>query len=483
MSQWLDQILQNANIPSPPTVAVRLLELVSQADVSVDDLAKTISADPKLAARLIDYCNSPITGTKREVSSLNQAVMVLGLRTLRLLSLSFSLMDTKAQSGFDYDGFWRTSLATGLSAKHLAKHLKKDGDEEFLLGLIFNIGVLGIASTFPNEFAEIQILSDNQLQAIRKEEQKFEVNRFLVGASLLGKWNFPETMVSSVNEFSYESPTEDAKILRLAEGIGHLVLGEDITTEEIAATKEGATDLLGGDNFESMFDNILNEWKSYETLFNYAAVPVDSLQALELKAKESMMNISLGLESEIQQISVEKEELQATALTDGLTGLKNRAAYEMEYAGVIDYHRRQKLAMGVMVADIDHFKQVNDTYGHAAGDAVLKAVAQTLKNLCRKYDTVYRFGGEEFVVLVQDCNAESVDSVAERLREGVEAMTVETDKGTLNVTTSIGVCWGRDGLLPSQEEIFQIADEKLYEAKKAGRNRCMVIDCTQVAAN
>ena len=128
---------------------------MSQPDVKVDEITKVLGADPKLSARLIAYCNSPIVGSKRTISSLQQAVMVLGMRTLRLLSLSFSVMDTQSESDFNYDGFWRNSLATAIASKLLGKQRGENGDEDFLLGLVFNVGQIGIGNTFPEKVAEI----------------------------------------------------------------------------------------------------------------------------------------------------------------------------------------------------------------------------------------------------------------------------------------------------------------------------------------
>ena len=107
MNPDIAKIVDGENMPSPPTIAARLLDLVNQPDARIADITKVISADPKLSAKLIDYCNSPIVASARTVGSLQQAIPLLGMRTLRLLSLSFSLMDTQGQSGFPYQEFWR----------------------------------------------------------------------------------------------------------------------------------------------------------------------------------------------------------------------------------------------------------------------------------------------------------------------------------------------------------------------------------------
>jgi diguanylate cyclase (GGDEF)-like protein len=195
---------------------------------------------------------------------------------------------------------------------------------------------------------------------------------------------------------------------------------------------------------------------------------------LEQRAKESMIQISLGMESEIRQITEEKKELEESALIDALTKLKNRTAYNSEVQGVVDYHFRSKKSFGIAVIDIDHFKCVNDTYGHAVGDTVLKQVGQCLQERCRNYDTVYRYGGEEFVAVVVDCDLESITIVANRFREAIESLGIAANGHPLPVTASVGVCWSQDGECRSIESLFSMADSYLYEAKKSGRNCCVI---------
>ena len=117
----------------------------------------------------------------------------------------------------------------------------------------------------------------------------------------------------------------------------------------------------------------------------------------------------------------------------------------------------------------DHFKSINDTYGHAAGDDVLREVGKTLQEKCRKYDTVYRYGGEEFVAVVLDCNLDSITHVANRFRETIEDLAIESEQQTLRVTISLGACWVENGDCGSLEGLFKAADTQLYEAKQTGR--------------
>ena len=343
------KIVSNDKIPSPPMVAVRLLDLVTQPDVNVGEITKVLGADPKLSARLIAYCNSPIVGSKRMISSLQQAVMVLGMRTLRLLSLSFSLMDTQSESEFDYDDFWRNSLATAIGAKLLGKRLGANGDEAFLVGLVLNIGQIGIGNTYPEKLAGL-LGEDKSLSTltIEMESEAFGTNRYQVGSKLLQKWHFPERMVDALGSFDPDSLTAETIPLYLSQLLGGLLLSTKVSESQISQTKEKALALLdiSSEQFDLLFDEMVNEWKGYEGLFDYDAIAFSSIQELEARAKESMIQISLGMDTEIRQITEEKKELEESAWIDALTKLKNRAAYDAELPGVVEYHSRQKNLLG-----------------------------------------------------------------------------------------------------------------------------------------
>ena len=122
------------------------------------------------------------------------------------------------------------------------------------------------------------------------------------------------------------------------------------------------------------------------------------------------------------------------------------------------------------MCDVDHFKNVNDTYGHAIGDAVLRGIAARLRGSCRRYDTVGRFGGEEFIAVLPGCNGEAATDVAERLRAAVASKPLHTSAGEIAVTVSIGVASSEIHGWTS-EPIVRASDVALYAAKRAGRNR------------
>ncbi|WP_243392908.1 MULTISPECIES: GGDEF domain-containing protein [Roseateles] len=157
---------------------------------------------------------------------------------------------------------------------------------------------------------------------------------------------------------------------------------------------------------------------------------------------------------------------------DALTGLVNRRSFEMALAREVDRVARSGEPALLLVLDIDHFKAVNDTYGHAAGDLVIQAVAGALNQVVRPMDTVARVGGEEFAIVLPKCAAGFGATVAERLRERVAELRIEIASGqTLAVTVSLGGAFAPQWVRSSSLLWMERADRQLYRAKAEGRNR------------
>lgn len=165
------------------------------------------------------------------------------------------------------------------------------------------------------------------------------------------------------------------------------------------------------------------------------------------------------------------------AVVDQLTGLLNRAALAQRF-GELEEQAAQSdraLSVGMVVADLDHFKVVNDEHGHAMGDSVLKDVAYAMRKTLRAFDLVYRIGGEEFVVLLPGAEPDTAVEIAERLREAVSHASDDT--GAVPVTMSLGVSIARAPGIDF-EALFKASDSALYEAKRAGRDRVVMAGAT-----
>ena len=170
----------------------------------------------------------------------------------------------------------------------------------------------------------------------------------------------------------------------------------------------------------------------------------------------------------------EEDELRDAATKDFLTGLSNRRAFEEAAGKELQLWRRGRETLSVVIIDADHFKRVNDTYGHGTGDSVLKAIARAVQDQVRDTDLAARLGGEEFVVLLPSTDASGARAAAERIRIAVEGLRVTAPDGSVvRVTVSAGVAEvARE--LGTIELLLERADEGLYEAKSRGRNRSVI---------
>ena len=202
---------------------------------------------------------------------------------------------------------------------------------------------------------------------------------------------------------------------------------------------------------------------------DYLTKPFD---ADELKARLRTGHRILELEDHLVEA---RESMRFQATHDLLTSLWNRAVIVELMSHEVMRSRRERSCSAVMMCDIDHFKSINDEYGHAIGDDVLREVARRLHNSVRSYDMVGRYGGEEFLVALNKCNPESAVSRAENLRAKIGGQPIQAANVRITVTISIGLALSSEFTQCTVEEIMHQADMALYAAKAAGRN------CVRVA--
>ncbi|MBK6690518.1 MAG: diguanylate cyclase [Deltaproteobacteria bacterium] len=162
--------------------------------------------------------------------------------------------------------------------------------------------------------------------------------------------------------------------------------------------------------------------------------------------------------------------MQTFKTHDPMTEAFNKRAFLMEIEKEVGFSRRHGQPLALIMFDLDHFKKVNDTYGHAAGDLVIRAVAQRVMQGMRKEDIFARYGGEEFALLLRSTNIEGAFIVAERLRRGIEELEVTHNGRRIPCTVSVGVAL-LDENVTRPTELIEAADERLYQAKRKGRNR------------
>ncbi len=202
--------------------------------------------------------------------------------------------------------------------------------------------------------------------------------------------------------------------------------------------------------------------------------------------RHSVTELQSTVAGHSEEVELLKEALQQAigeAMTDPLTGLNNRRAFDRIISEVIDGGTTSVHSHSLLMLDVDHFKRVNDTYGHVFGDKVLRSIAHVLQSKVKGADSVARFGGEEFAVLLPKTGAKGAEVVAEQIREAVEKGRIrDPGKGIEvgKITISIGVALYRVG--DTAESFIERADRALYQSKKDGRNRVTVAELSETQA-
>ena len=196
---------------------------------------------------------------------------------------------------------------------------------------------------------------------------------------------------------------------------------------------------------------------------------LDTDRALDPQTKADLSLFSHILASALNNIEM-YETVQNLSNRDGLTGLFNRRYLQERLENMVNEAARSGTPLAVIMLDIDHFKKINDRYGHKAGDDVIRFIARVIKNSTRKVDVAARYGGEEFIVLLHNTTAEGAVTVAEKIREIIQGAVVPADGNQLAVTASFGVS-AYPELARSTHDLVKSADEALYRSKENGRNR------------
>lgn len=204
----------------------------------------------------------------------------------------------------------------------------------------------------------------------------------------------------------------------------------------------------------------------------FFALRMQKAQRHQYSLFQQLSAINRNLQNEIKQREALEEELKRQATTDPLTGLFNRRQYEMLFNRERERCHRQHKYLSLCVADLDHFKRINDSYGHDIGDLALRHVADLFCNMLRQSDVVGRFGGEEFVLILPDTDLEQAVAVVNRLREELQTRPLKTAEGEITLTATFGVTQV-NAAEETIEAVIKRADRGLYEGKGAGRNRVM----------
>ena len=472
------------DLPTLAPVAVEVLRLADDDRASLEDIAEAISRDPGLAGQLLRVANSPLYGMGGEITSLSRAAAILGLRTVKLLSLSFAVVKP-VEGDADDALIWRRTLAGSALARTIAASLEpRLADEAFIGALLANLGRVALLSD-PNYLRAHS--ADGGWLAPMAEEALFGVTSDDVTARILAGWGLPAMLSEAIRRRSAPGELSGqyarvAAILAAADAAASFITAADedapgaldewhtCAAEHFALQPEAADQLLS--DSQAALEEI-------GAMFQAPAPNDAPVTELLLRAREGLARLSLDVVAALsqeqgrdEQLANENQRLAAEATTDSLTGLPNRRAFDEKMETYISARMRhpQPGLLGLLVMDLDRFKSINDTWGHQVGDDVLRAVAGRLRSYARVDEVVARMGGEEFGVILPITDRAEIELAAERLRRAVSNQPFDTSAGPLAVTISVGIALVKDVDRNTPSWLYEQADAALYQAKDEGRN-------------
>ncbi|MGD9366162.1 MAG: GGDEF domain-containing protein [Desulfobacteraceae bacterium] len=491
-------IQKDFKLPSPPVIAVRILEAVKDEHAAPKTLSKIISGDPALAARILKFANASLYSTCVKIDSIERAVSVLGTENLKNIALSFAIV--KAHQGelasrFDFNRFWKRSLTSAVSSNLLAEKMGMDKGNSFVAGLLKDIGMLYMYLAKPEDYLDVfKEQMCNNLPLVESERAIFGFDHQEIGAAIMEHWSFPGQIYRAIrfHHRIMEAPVsirEETRLLSLADKVSSAYHGCNTISrvKEInnafyrnkAIRDEAVTafmDQVGEQTLEilSSFDMDSGGMQPYSQLLQEAN---EELGKLNLSYEQLILDLKQARKKSDQLASELKkanDQLRLLALRDGLTTLYSHTYFQDILVKEISKARRYKRTLSLIILDIDHFKSVNDTYGHLIGDGVLRQVAKQIKKTIRIADIAARYGGEAFALILPETNSKGALILAERLRNVIEEMPLSSDgRIDFGITISAGVATHDPSMnnTITTAEMIQHARRGLYFAKNSGRNQ------------
>jgi diguanylate cyclase (GGDEF)-like protein len=491
MLATIKQKLQmTVSFPSPPAVAMRIITLMGDPDMALAEIAGVISQDPALTVKVLRVANSPLYSTRRKSENLRQALVALGMNAASTLALSFSLIGAYSNSvtaGLNHTQYWRRSILNASAARRFGALMGVRAPEElFLAALIQDIGALGIDRVQPDFYASLPANAPHGA-LVAHERATLGADHAELGAWLMRHWHLPESICQIV-ALSHDPGSEpqatplgiSSRCVALGAEYTEVLLGSpDAVSLDVVARK--AQELLGIDtqSLGNALEAFVAEIPEIERLFDtklmdagYATSMVEQARdLLTMRTMRALQKVS-SLEEDLERLEVRTATLEDQHRRDALTGVFNRGYLDI----VIEKEFRSAQAgawpLSLVFVDLDRFKQVNDTYGHPAGDAVLIATAKLILDVVRDSDFVARYGGEEFVIVLAGIGLIAAQRVCERLLARLRTTEHVFPGGAIRATASLGLATHcPETPFASAAQLIASADRCMYSAKESGRDR------------
>jgi len=485
-------------LPTTVAVAMKFLELGKDPEAEPSAYAKVISSDSSLSSKLLSLANSSWFGVRNKVTKVQVAVNLLGLSTVRTLAISYCLTGLHNElrlSPEESRMFWSASLCKAVAARQFAlMHDTKLAEEAFAAGLFSDFALPVMYATAKEPV--LGLLRDPATRCaarIERERGLFRLDHAELGRSIAQKMELPELFVdvvafhhdyASLCEFVGKGVLADATYL--ASLFPHyLDIWNRDDAEEMRRffTEHGGAPARAPEKFLEVVQKEFNQLYCY---FEQGNPPEVNLADLLVQATREVADGTTRLVGTVQELLSQmatagkevhhllraQDKLEEAASHDPLTGLLNRLKFIEDGGELLEKAAQSGQSYAMVYLDIDQFKRLNDTAGHACGDNALRQVAATMQSNLRKKDLAARVGGDEFAILLSGCSEEDAALIVQRILADVASQRVAgSTTSAPRATLSAGMVWvGPQMPRVVLEELLSAADGLMYQAKSAGGN-------------
>lgn len=467
-------------------VATQIIQTALKPDVALADLAKLAGSDAGFALRILAIVNSAAFQRAHRVGDVRQACALLGVRGLRNIALGLVINDM-IPTGERGELLFLISIRRAVAARLIAQALhEKAPDDAFTAGMFLEVALLGRARDDIDGAARVA-----RMPALNRPivERAFGYEMHGVeGAKLGAELGLPDDIVEAVAHHHDENPPvsrlakigwaaervaaawEGGHVKKIRSDAAHAMTQIGVPPSSIDEVMTKIPELVSAT--AAAFDRKVGSQTDLDQLAadaNAQLVEMNNTYAALVRRLEALVIEKDQLAGELQRAN---SELANLAATDGLTQLPNKRSFNEALMRELALADRNATPLSLVMVDVDHFKKINDTWGHASGDIVLARLGEILKLSLRTSDFAARYGGEEFVLLLPCTPREGAALVAERVRTMVAEKPFVLTEGPVNVNVSLGVASIiGPGCREGAKNFFERADAALYAAKNGGRNR------------
>ena len=484
----LEKVLSSSKLPTLPAVAAKLLQLTSDPDVELRDIAELVQYDQALSAKILRTINSSYYSLAQPCPSITRALAFMGLNTVKSLVLGFSLVELTrhCEDSFDLEDYWRRCVYSAAAARRIALVTSMcDPDEAFIAALLQDVGMLAMHAVLGREYDQLLAgVADNHMMLPRHETAVLGFNHAEAGAGLGERWSLPGRLVEPIRRhhqrggpFGQQNPLVNAVILGFR--ISNLTSTGDHkpVLDMVSAMSQSIFHMTPEDERRVLLETT-EDARELSQLLDVQVGELPDIEAMLADADDAM--IRLKAERDLHTVPPRRAAMRpvAESMTDGLTGVGNRDHFNRELTNLFDKARRTDGYLGLILVAADRFSALTDALGAAAGDATLRVIGQRLQESLGQVGVVCRSGGEQFAVIVPGATRPEVARMAERARRHIEREHVDlhgagTDVEAVQVTASIGVAALEPALVGSLHDsqlLIPLAARALDSARHAGGN-------------